>query len=279
MSIQAGDHIGAVFADGDEFVATTLSLAEQGLREHARVLVLPDPGLVETVRLRLAEHGGAMRSALSEHRLQVLDVRRAQLRTGCFDPERLRAMYASAAGRSVADGFSGLWISVDMGWARPGVVDSAALAAFEAGTNTLFTGRRLTAVCQYGTRTFSPAEITRVRRAHPADLNGARFRHRLAGDGRGLALSGDADWSNQTAWEALTASLPDGDAFIDITGMTFMGVRAMAQLGQVAAARPHGMAIVATPGQSAYLRLIGVDRVAVLVSAREEAHETGLSRS
>jgi hypothetical protein len=267
LFIEAGDHLGHIFRDDDEFAAVTLAFAEQGLREGACVLVLSGPGQEDRLERALAESGEESRRARAERRVRVQDARRALTPDGRFDPERIRAMYEEIAGRSVADGLSGVWVSVDMNWARPGTVDAEGLVAFEAELNTLFSSGRLTMICQYDGRRFPAAQTGGAIQAHPCTPRGARLRHRLASGGRGLAFSGETDRSNWGAWAALTASLPDEDGwFIDITGMSFLDGRAMVQLGRVALSRSRGLTIVATPPQARLLRLVHVDRTVELVS-------------
>ncbi|MEV7970393.1 MEDS domain-containing protein [Sphaerisporangium sp. NPDC088356] len=267
LYIEAGDHLGLVFGDDDEFDAGTLAFAERGLREGARVLVFSAPGREGSLERLLERSGVDSCRTPGEWRVRVQDARRSLMPDGRFSPRRIRAMYEEIAGRSVADGFSGVWVSVDMSWAVPGGVDAEGLIAFEAELNTLFGSGRLTMICQYDTRLLPEAEITRAIQAHPCTPRGARLRHQPAAGGRGVAFSGETDRSNCGAWAALTASLPDEDGWrIDITGMSFLDGRGMAQLGRVAAEGSHGLTIVATPSQIRRLRLVRVDQVAELVS-------------
>ncbi|MEU4548343.1 MEDS domain-containing protein [Nonomuraea dietziae] len=237
--IQPGDHVGVTFDDDDSLAATTLDFAERGRRAGARVLVFAAPRLAQVLPgVQLAEP-------------RALD--------------GLRDFYAQAVRQAVAEGLSGLWTSVEMSWARG--IDPEELVAAECGLNTLFSDGRLTAICHYDSRLFSSAQLARFHQAHPVGRQGACLRYRPTR--RGVTFTGEADHTNLLAWQALTRALPSGAAVIDISGMSFLDVRSMAQLGLVAAARCEPLSIVASPGQSTHLRMLGVDRVATLVTVEE----------
>ncbi|MEV4166541.1 MEDS domain-containing protein [Nonomuraea dietziae] len=238
--IQPGDHVGVTFDDDDSLAATMLDFAERGRRAGARVLVLAAPRLARVLPgVQLTEPRGTL--------------------------DGLRDFYAQAVRQAVAEGLSGLWTSVEMSWARG--IDPEELVAAECGLNTLFSDGRLTALCHYDSRLFPSAQLARFHQAHPVGQQGACLRYRHTG--RGVTFTGEADHTNLLAWQALTRALPGGEAVIDISGMSFLDVRSMAQLGLVAAARCEPLSILASPGQSAHLRMLGVDRVATLVTVEE----------
>ncbi|MEO3811598.1 MEDS domain-containing protein [Sphaerisporangium sp. B11E5] len=255
-AVLGGDHRAGVFCSDDAFLSASVHFAREGVGQGALVMVFPAVHLIEEARDRLGGDG-TLRAAGRESHVQVLDSRGTQLSSGRFDPARLRRTYATAARDARAAGFSALWVSVDMSWARPDVVDTEALLAFEAGANSLFTPGTLTAVCQYDRRVFSEPQIARACRAHTAGPHtSAWLRHRRTSDGRGLALSGEADHSNRLAWEALMGSLGPGDDVLDVTAMTFLDARSMATLVSTARTHPRRLTVVTCRRHLGLLRLL-----------------------
>lgn len=94
--------------------------------------------------------------------------------------------------------------------------------------------RELTAVCQYDTRVFDRRWVAAACQAHPAGpASPSPLRHRLQDDGRTLAFSGEADLANAGAFAAMLRRLRPGGT-LDITGMTFLDARALAEIARTA---------------------------------------------
>jgi hypothetical protein len=252
--IQAGDHVAAAFHDDAGFAAATLSFVREGLRGSARVLVFPKPVQLEEVRGLLSQADSEIAGGAASGTVEVFDSREVQLAPGGFDPTHLHNTYAAATRQAALDGFRGLWVSVDMTWADPGVVDTDALVRFETEANSLFASGQLTAVCLYDRRRFSATDVQRAGQAHPCSPGGATFRYRLSQDMRYLACAGEADLSNLAAWAAVVDSLATTDPVLDISAMTFLDVPAMAAIGR-AALRRDQFTVVATPSGAEFLRL------------------------
>lgn len=230
LAVQTGDHIGTTFASPAQFVETTVAFTEQAIRAAGHVMIFPgDPHRDDPAGFRrhLGDHSPAISAAAARGQVHVGDSRQVQLAPGRFDPGYLHQAYAAATAQAVAAGYRGLWVSVDMSWAVE--VEPAGLTAFEAGAFPLFTGRDLTALCQYDQRVFPAATASAACAAHPAALDSSRpLRHRRPADGA-LVLAGETDLSNHTAFTALLDSLRPGDT-LDITAMTFIGVRGLAAI-------------------------------------------------
>jgi hypothetical protein len=253
--ILAGDHVATSFHDDDGFAARTLSFVQSGLAADARVMVFPAADRSAAVDAYLTEADPTLVGPRSDGRLQILDSGQVQLAGGSFDAERLRRAYGGATRQAVGDGYSGLWASVDMSWAAPGVVDTDALLRFEAAANALFGSGRLTAICQYDERVFGGEDIRRALRSHAHNASGSAFRHHSTDDFTFLAAFGEADLSNREAWAAVLESIAGRDAVVDITAMTFLDVGALTALGVAAQAR-QWLTLIATPTQTRQLRLV-----------------------
>ncbi len=259
-TIQAGDHIGAVFETADQFTATTAVFAEQGLARGARVMIFPGARTHRTTRL-LADDG-RLAAAASRGQLIFGDSQVVQLGCGRFDPEYLHQIYAGATRQTVEAGFSGLWVSVDMSWAHPQVAAPSALTTFEAQAFPLFATGRLTAICQYDLGIFSRRQADDACAAHPAGWHGVGFRGVL---GEGMHLFGEADLSNRAAFQAVVDGLGPHD-HIDLRGMTFLDVTAVVALIRSATEQP-GRRFTITTRQQELLITAGMPSTALHVSS------------
>ncbi|MEV4398759.1 MEDS domain-containing protein [Nonomuraea sp. NPDC049607] len=269
--VHTGDHLGARFGSDDAFLSAAAEFAHVGVTGGAQVMIFPSPRLRGSLGDRLGA-SPPLRRALHEGHLHVMDTVQARHAGGGFDAGRLHAAYRDAALAATAAGYPGLWVAVDMAWACPvdradavDAVDIDALVAFEAAANTLFTLGTLTALCAYDTRVFTSGHVFRACQAHPAIAEAARFGHRATADGDGLAFSGEADRSNALAWNALLSSFDPGHHVVDISAMSFLGVRALADLADLAAAdRSRPLTIRATSSQVTRLSLLRIDRLAAI---------------
>jgi len=235
LAVQAGDHIGVSFAAGVSFAIATASFTHQALDAGGQVIVFPGELTSDTTE-QLSAGNLRLRRASRSGQLSFADSRAIQLATGRFDPAHLHQVYAAATVQALEAGYTGLWVSVDMSWAGPGVAESQALTKFEAEAFPLFRERALTAICHYDTRIF-PADAARdACAAHPASLRAATMRYRY--EDRTLVLSGDADLTNHIAFETIIGTLADGDS-LDLSGMGFLDIGAAANLARAADARPR----------------------------------------
>lgn len=252
LAIQTGDHIGVSFAASTSFAVITASFTHQALDAGGKVIVFPGE-LTGGGSEQLSAGSLRLREASRSGQLSFADSHSVQLAAGRFDPAYLNQLYAAATTQALEAGYTGLWVSVDMSWARPGVAEPEDLTTFEAEAFPLFRERTLTAICHYDTRIF-PADVARVAcSAHPASLRAAVMRSRW--EGRTLLLSGETDLTNRLAFEAIVGALDDGDT-LDLTGMDFLDVNAAATLARIAYAKTT-LSIRATPSQCELLSAAG----------------------
>ena len=252
-AIQTGDHIGVSFAASASFAITTASFTHQALDAGGQVIVFPGELTGDSTE-QISAGNLRLRQASRTGQLSFADSRAIQLATGRFDPDHLNQIYAAAIVQALAAGYTGLWVSVDMSWAQPGVVETQALTTFEAEAFPLFRDRTLTAICHYDTRIFPESAAKDACAAHPASLRAATMRFRY--QDRTLLLSGDTDLSNRIAFETIIGTLADGDT-VDLAGMGFLDISAVASLARVAHTRPR-LRIMAGTGQRELLTVAGV---------------------
>jgi hypothetical protein len=252
LAIQTGDHIGVPFAAGMSFAVITASFTHQALDAGGKVIVFPGD-LTGGSTEQLSAGSLRLRQASRSGQLSFADSRSVQLATGRFDPAYLNQVYAAATTQALEAGYTGLWVSIDMSWARPGVAEPQALTRFEAEAFPLFRDRTLTAICHYDTRIFPADAVRSVCSAHPASLRAAVMRFRF--QDRTLKLFGETDLTNRLAFETAVGALTDGD-LLDLTGMAFLDVSAALAVARAACAEP-GLGIRVTPSQYELLAAAG----------------------
>lgn len=250
--IQAGDHFGAAFATSEQFAAATAGFAAQALAQQAKVIIFPG-ARTAAVAATITDSLG-LAGAVESGQISFADSNSVQLAHGSFDAAYLHQVYSAATGQAVAAGYSGLWVSVDMSWAKPDVVEPGQLTVFEAGAYPLFDSGQLTAMCHYDTALFPAGQIREACAAHPAGPTANLRHHRDTGR---LTLRGETDLTNHTAFATLVAKLGAGTV-IDLTAMSFLDVAAAVALLDAAAADPS-LTIAVTRWQHRLLSLAGVD--------------------
>ncbi|WP_345385326.1 MEDS domain-containing protein [Nonomuraea salmonea] len=174
-TVRAGDHVAARFGSDAGFADLAMEFARGGVTARGQVLLFVPRRLRRLIGDRLAA-SASLRAAARDGHVRLVDPRDVQL-AGGFDAVRLHTTYHDATQAALIAGYPGLWVAVDMSWARPSVVDAEALVAFEAASITLFTQATLTALCAFDTRVFTAEQVFRVCQAHPV-ADAAGFGHR-----------------------------------------------------------------------------------------------------
>jgi anti-anti-sigma regulatory factor len=258
---QLGDHVCLPFRTDEQLQGHISDFTAAGLSERQQVMIFTQSMTVADMVGWLRHQQPAFAAALHTGQLQVHRPDDVHLSGGYFDPQRMMVGFAQATDQTHAAGYDGLRVTVDMTWALRDVPGVEQLFDFEAAANRLFTDRRLIGVCAYDRRRFDSAGMERACAAHPITPGSSTLRcAQLAGPG--LALEGEVDMANRNALGALLGCLPDTDATLDLTGLTFADAASLGQLAHAAARRTHRTTVCCTPRMARLLRLINLDRVA-----------------
>src|SRR5205823_5491103 len=97
-----------------------------------------------------------------------LDLRPAQswLSGVGFRPARVLGELSGAIDHAVTDGYPGLRVAADMGWAADPVVGVEHLVTFEKQVSQMFADARVTAVCQYDRQQFDAVTLASTAAVH-----------------------------------------------------------------------------------------------------------------
>ena len=259
--LQLGDHVCLPFGADEQLQCHISDFTAAGLADRQQIMVFTRAVTVADMADWLRRQNRAFAAALDAGQLQVHRPDDVHLSGGYFDQHRMMATFVQATDQAYADGYSGLRATVDMTWALRDVPGVEQLFDFEAAANRLFTDRRLIGVCAYDRRRFDAASMERACAAHPITPGLSMLRCAEV-PGAGLALEGEADMANRNAMAALLGCLPDADATLDLTGLTFADAASLGLLMQLATRRAHRITVCCTARMARILRLIDLDQVA-----------------
>jgi hypothetical protein len=260
-----GDHLFVPFESRAEHLAHTVDVVTVGLARGYRVLLFTHVLAPPLLRSWLVHEVPGFVEATARGQLAVVSTWDVHLARGAFDPERMTGGFSQAVDEALADGYGGLWVSVDMTWATESLPGVELLVEYETGAGGLFAPRRMAAVCQYDRRRFGADLLADACAGHFGSPGNARLRFALTERPPGGALYGQVDATNRGAFGALLAQLPDGEAQLDLVGVDFMDAAAVGELARVAARRAGaGLTVVCRPALERLLRLHAVNTVATL---------------
>ena len=98
--------------------------------------------------------------------LMLLPAQEAWLQGGCFEPRRVLGLLQSLCSRAAGDGFKGIRIICDMGWAGRKALRASLLAEFEAELNLFATRHEVTLLCLYNRVSFPAEQLLGLARLH-----------------------------------------------------------------------------------------------------------------
>jgi PAS domain S-box-containing protein len=107
--------------------------------------------------------------------LVVLPARETWLQGGAFQAERMMELLLSLCASAAADGFQGLRIICDMGWAGRESLRGALLAEFELGLNLFAARHDVTLLCLYNRGSFAAEQLLALARVHQQLLIGGKL--------------------------------------------------------------------------------------------------------
>jgi KaiC/GvpD/RAD55 family RecA-like ATPase len=148
----SGIHYCAVPKSFREHFAIIAPFLTQGLAQSQRCIFIAHDNGVEVARMALKSHGLQMDELQRDGRLMVIDSVETPLAARPLDAELLYRAWAEMTDATVAAGFSGLRVVVEMTWAL--VHDPEALARYEKGAAGLFANKPLDALCVYNWNVF-----------------------------------------------------------------------------------------------------------------------------
>jgi hypothetical protein len=163
-----GVHLCHIFSDDEERARTMSRSVSQWLTEGAKVLCLEDAETRGHIRELLAELGVDLSG--KEQALLTASAEDTYCPIGGLVPEVLLEGFEGFCRQAVSDGFSGVRITGDMGWAVRRRIARERLLEYEIKATACARRNRVLAVCEYDARKFDGGTIMDILSVHPAML-------------------------------------------------------------------------------------------------------------
>ena len=192
-----GEHACLLYDDPEEQFALVAPYIRQGLMREDHCVYVAADRTIDDVRRLLGDVGIDVEQQIANGRLVLLSPDRFR-QPGDFDPAIMRAFLRGMVEQSVAAGFNGVRLAVEMAWALQTGVPVERLVEFESDLNaTLFPAVRISAICQYDRRGYPARTLVGALRSHPLLVVGHEVFANVCHEPpalRGAADSDRLDW-------------------------------------------------------------------------------------
>jgi PAS domain S-box-containing protein len=191
--LSPGEHLCLVCDDPKQPLAVAVPYLVRGLERDEHCIYLAVDHSVEEVSGALAAAGVAVerereRGTLSFYTKETLR------QPGPFDPHRLLEFLQSTIEKSLAAGYTGVRMAMEMTWAPANGVPLDRLVEFEATSNTrFFAAVKGSVMCLYDRRRFPARVLEQVLRAHPFVARGPYLHPNVFYEGPDLLLGTPTD--------------------------------------------------------------------------------------
>lgn len=255
--LQSGDHACVTFSDEEERLDIVAAFVHDGLRGGQRVLCLTQALTPDAMTAAMVGRGLPVDVAARSGQLTVASSTDIFLADGRFAPERTLEVLSGHIDQAERQGYDGLRVASDMGWALGPVSGIEQLVDYEGRVGRLLADRRATAVCQYDRQGFDPVSLASVAATHPRTVAAVVYHEdpilRICRQHvpPGVRLAGELDGSRiEPLRHALTEAVRlDGDVHINGSQLRFIDAAAAGVLVQAALSLPPGrrMVVVCRP--------------------------------
>ncbi|GIH14632.1 MEDS domain-containing protein [Rugosimonospora africana] len=242
-----GDHACLTFTDEDERLDIVAAFVRDGLSAGHRVVCYTDSYAPSALSGRLADRGVEAQPYAAKGQL-TLQPARMWLADGGFRPGRVLDELSGEIDRARRDGFAGLRVTADMGWAAQPVAGVEHLVTFEQKASELFAAAQVTAICQYDRQQFDAVTLASTTAAHSCAVAATVYhedpilricrQHSPAG----IRVAGELDYTSLTVFgEALAEALRlDRHPHVNLAKLRFIDAAAAGVLVQAAATLAPG---------------------------------------
>ena len=244
-----GNHVCLVHDSPEQRIRALECHVVNAFTEGKRVLVLAESPEDQNLSDLLGRTGRGPRDG----QVAIRAAGDAYLRSGPFDAQSMLAVLEDDKRQALADGFTGVQILADMGWAAAELHARDELAAYERAAGVVFADGTASAVCQYDRTRFDGRTIAACAAAHPLLETAFADTETLTAGGASIDVGrhgtvrvrGEIDIGNVDLLErALAIAAERSDhVCVDASELTFIDVRGVTTLFD--AARDRGIALLA----------------------------------
>lgn len=165
-------HVCAFFNSRDEEYSVLGPYLKEGLESRERVVTIVDPKLVDDHSRRLGAIGVDAKGQAEDGNLRVVPWDQAYLKDGFFDMDRMLNMIAQVLSQGRSEGYEGMRLMGNMGWAYLGCKGTERIVEYESRANQVLERFGQPAVCVYDASKMSGALMMDILRTHPMTLIG-----------------------------------------------------------------------------------------------------------
>ena len=229
-AISSGDHACLTYTDAEERLDLLAAFVRTGLRAGMKVLCWTDTQPPDGLAAELAARSVRAGAALKRGQLGIVPVTDALLGGARTDVESMIDVLAAELDSAGRDGYPGLRVTADMGWAANPLAAADQLMEFESSVGDLFTDGRLCLICQYDRDRFDAVTMSFAARSHAKTLAAQVYlEHPLLRICRqysppGLRIAGELDYRQKEVLEqALGESLRlDRHMHVNLSGLVYI---------------------------------------------------------
>jgi PAS domain S-box-containing protein len=191
--LSPGEHLCLVCDDPHQPLAVAVPYLAHGLQRDERCIYVAVDHTIDEVVAALTAAGVAVERERERGTLSLF-TKEMFRQPGPFDPNRLLEFLHATVEQSLAAGYTGFRMAVEMTWAPANGVPFDRLVEFEATANTrFFPAVKGSVMCLYNRRRFPPGVLEQVLRAHPFVARGPYLHPNVFYEGPDLLLGNPTD--------------------------------------------------------------------------------------
>jgi hypothetical protein len=241
--LKADDHACLTFGEVEELFDLTAAYVRDGLTGGSKVMWLSDDGQGPAVA-ELTRRGIAARTAMAAGQMAMAGWEGRLLSGQVFSADAAIGWLTGQMKAARQEGFPGLRVAVDMGWALRPVAGVEQLPAFEQNLTAALDGGTASVLCQYDRDRFDPVTLASVSAFHTCLVTAAtyyadavlRICRQYAPPG--IRIAGELDYQ---AEEPLALALAEavrleGNLMVNMAALAFIDARCTLMVADAARA-------------------------------------------
>jgi anti-anti-sigma regulatory factor len=270
-TVDVGDHACLTFTDAEERLDLLAAFVRNGLRAGSKVVCWTDDVSPEGLLAQLAARSVRPGAAVRRGQLRIASAAEAFVGPSSVTAAGMVKMLAAEVAAAGREGYRGLRVTADMGWATRPLAGADELVAFESEVAELLTGGRLCLICQYDRDRFDAVTLAIAAKAHPKTIAGQVYHeHPLLRICRqysppGVRIAGQLDYRHREVLEqAVAESLRlDRNMHLNLDGLEYIDGCCAGLIVAAATRMPASrrMTIRCRRVVATVLRLVGADSV------------------
>jgi anti-anti-sigma regulatory factor len=222
------DHACLTFGEREELFDLTAAYVRDGLAAGLKVVLLSDAGPAQAGEL--ARRGVSVQPALNSGQMIAAGYEDRLLSGQSFQADNAVRWLTGQLESAQDEGFPGLRVAVDMGWALRPVTGVEQLPQFEEGIAAALEGTHASVLCQYDRDRFDPVTLASVAGFHTRSVAAATYHAdpvlRICRQyaPAGLRIAGEIDYqaAGQLGLALAETVRIDGDITINMTPLAFI---------------------------------------------------------